>query len=164
MTFPGNSENTVGQNDETSQSDEDFVRWHDVECGSYTEDFPVWQQLAKNEHDPILDIGAGTGRVSLLLAKEGHKVTALDREQAFIETLSQRAKSSDLAIKTIVADATDFTISDTKFGLIIVPMSTIALLRESTSRKSFFSCAHDHLQPGGLIALALTEEIESFDV
>ena len=54
--------------------------WHDLECGAYAEDLPLWRSLASTYGDPVLDVGAGTGRVALDLARRGHRVTALDRE------------------------------------------------------------------------------------
>jgi SAM-dependent methyltransferase len=54
------------------------VIWHDVECGAYAEDLFLWRSLAAEHGDPVLDVGAGTGRVALDLARHGHRVTALD--------------------------------------------------------------------------------------
>ena len=45
------------------------VIWHDLECGAYAEDLALWRSLAAERGDPVLDIGAGTGRVSLDLAQ-----------------------------------------------------------------------------------------------
>ena len=53
-----------------------MVIWHDVECGAYEADLPLWRELASGR---VLDVGAGTGRVALDLARAGHPVTALDR-------------------------------------------------------------------------------------
>ncbi len=59
-------------------SAESDIVWHDVECGSYYVDLPFWRELAAAEAGPILDVGAGTGRVALDLAAHGHEVVALD--------------------------------------------------------------------------------------
>ena len=60
------------------------VIWHDLECGAYTEDLPVWRALAARHGGPVLDVGAGTGRVTLDLARAGHAVTALDTDPALL--------------------------------------------------------------------------------
>ena len=54
--------------------------WHDIECGAYTADLPLWEELAAG--GTVLDVGAGTGRVALRLARAGCAVTALDRDPA----------------------------------------------------------------------------------
>ena len=35
------------------------VLWHDLECGSYAEDLPLWHELAGTAPGPVLDVGAG---------------------------------------------------------------------------------------------------------
>ena len=43
--------------------------WHDLECGGYDVDLPLWRELARRARPgPVLDVGAGTGRVALDLA------------------------------------------------------------------------------------------------
>jgi SAM-dependent methyltransferase len=132
------------------------VVWHDVECGRYRVDLPVWHDLARQERGPVLDVGAGTGRVALELARAGHDVTALDREPALLDALAARA--GDVRIATVVADACDFAL-DRRFGLVIVPMQTVQLLRD---RPAFLAAAHRHLLPGGLLAVAIAAGLEDF--
>ena len=51
------------------------VVWHDLECSGYDEDLPLWHALAAETGGPVLDVGAGTGRVSLELADAGVPVS-----------------------------------------------------------------------------------------
>ena len=48
------------------------VAWHEVENGSYDADLFLWRQLADTANGPVLDLGAGTGRVAADLAARGH--------------------------------------------------------------------------------------------
>ena len=136
------------------------VIWHDVECSRYVADLPVWRELARVEAGPVLDVGAGTGRVTLDLARHGHRVVALDREPAFLATLRERA--GDLPVETVVADASGFDLGGRRFGLVIAPMQTIQLLGD-VGRAGFLRSARAHLVPGGLLACAMTGEMEAFD-
>jgi len=133
--------------------------WHDVECGSYTADLWLWRELADAEAGPVLDVGAGTGRVALDLAAAGHEVWALDREAELLDALSERGAARGLRVATVVADAQAFSL-DRRFGLIIVPMQTVQLLPD---RGGLLAAAREHLAPGGLLALAITGELEAFD-
>ena len=54
---------------------DEAVIWHDVECGAYAADLPLWRELAAGRSGPVLEIGCGTGRVALDLARDGHAVT-----------------------------------------------------------------------------------------
>jgi SAM-dependent methyltransferase len=144
------------------------VIWHDVECGSYVEDLPLWRSLAASHGDPVLDVGAGTGRVALDLASAGYRVTALDRDADLLAALNRRlADNSRIAgdiCQTVTADARDFDLGEARFPLVIVPMQTIQLLGGSQGRTAFLRCAHRHLTPGGVLAAAIAEVLELYEV
>jgi len=137
------------------------VIWHDLECGTYTEDVELWRELAREHDEPILDVGAGTGRIALDLARRGHRVTAVDLDLTLLEELSRRA--SGLALRTIRADARALDL-DQRFGLCIVPMQTIQLLGGPAGRQVFLAAALRHLVQGGVLAIALSVELETFEV
>ena len=134
--------------------------WHDLECGGYREDLPWWRSLAAATGGPVLDIGAGTGRVTLDLAAQGLAVVALDTEAALLAALAHRARG--MAVQTVVADARRFALRR-RFALIVLPMQTLQLLGGSRGRAAFLRCAHTHLSPGGLVAAAVADAMDCFD-
>jgi SAM-dependent methyltransferase len=136
------------------------VIWHDLECGAYEADTMLWRELAERHGDPVLDVGAGTGRVALDLAQRGHRVTALDSDPELIAELDRRA--AGLPVSTIVADARRFEL-DERFPLIILPMQTIQLLGGEPGRHEFLACARGALAPGGAVAIAITDKLELYN-
>jgi SAM-dependent methyltransferase len=136
------------------------IIWHDIECGGYTEDLRLWRALAAQHDGPVLDIGAGTGRVTLDLARAGHDVTALDVDGELLAELLRRADG--LALRTIVADARSFAL-DRRFALCIVPMQTIQLLGGAQGRAAFLRGAREHLLPDGVLAIAIADRLDLFD-
>ena len=140
----------------------DAVRWHDLECGSYDVDLGLWRELAAEAAGPVLDVGAGTGRVALDLARRGVDVTALDADAALLEELRGRACAQGLAVATHAADARELAVAGT-FAAILVPMQTIQLLGGPEGRRAFLSRARGRLHPGGLLAAALADALESYD-
>jgi SAM-dependent methyltransferase len=136
------------------------VLWHDLECGGYREDLPLWRTLAGVTGGPVLDVGAGTGRVALDLAARDIPVVALDADAALLQALEHRA--AGLPIETVVADARTFALGR-RFPLVLVPMQTLQLLGGSAGRAAFLRCALDHLAPGGLLAAALADALDCFD-
>jgi SAM-dependent methyltransferase len=137
------------------------VVWHELECGCYRADLPLWRKLVAAAAGPILDIGAGSGRVALDLARSGHDLTALDLSPVLLEGLRRRVVQE--RVETVCADARSFTLSRQDYGLCIVPMQTVQLLGGSSGRLAFLRCAAAHLRPGGLLACAIVSELEPFD-
>jgi SAM-dependent methyltransferase len=137
------------------------VVWHDVECGAYGEDLPLWRELATAAGGPVLDVGAGTGRVTLHLAGRGHPVIALDRSGALLAALRDRA--AGLPVETVEADARDFDLRGRRVPLVLVPMQTVQLLDGPEGRGRFLRRARAALEPGGLVAIAIADALETFD-
>jgi SAM-dependent methyltransferase len=137
------------------------VVWHDLECGSYRADLPLWRDLAARNPGPILDVGAGAGRVALELAQAGHEVTALDRDPVLLDALGARA--AGMAVHTVRADARSFELEQRDFALCLVPMQTIHLLDGAGERGAFLTRARAHLRPSGLLACAILADFELFD-
>ena len=137
------------------------VIWHDLECGAYVTDLPLWRELAEQCGGPVLDVGAGTGRVSLDLAQRGHEVVAVDVDAELLAALRERA--GDLPVETVTADARDLDLGDRRFALVIVPMQTFQLFGGPDGRAAFLRAAQRHLAPGGLLAAALADPLDGVE-
>jgi SAM-dependent methyltransferase len=139
------------------------VVWHDLECGSYRADLPLWRELARaHPQGTVLDVGAGSGRVALELARSGRRVIALDRDAQLLAALHERA--AGLSLTTVCADARDFQLAhEQPIALCLAAMQTVQLLGDREQRLAFLRCVRAQLRPGGLLACALVVDIEPFD-
>jgi SAM-dependent methyltransferase len=140
----------------------EHVIWHDVECSRYDADIALWRELADAAGGPILDVGAGTGRVTLDLARRGHEVVALDYDAALLAVLAQRAAAAGLSIETVVGDAGRFDLGRSDFAIVMAPMQTVQLLGRE-GRLGFLRSARAHVTASGLVAIALADTLETFD-
>jgi SAM-dependent methyltransferase len=146
---------------ERSLTRPDAAAWHDVECAGYAADLPTWRELAGRRGDGrVLDLGCGTGRVALDLASRGHEVTGVDADAHLVHALEGRARERELPVHGVVADARSFDLSK-RFPLAIAPMQVVQLLGGPQGRKAMLACAMAHLEPGGVLAVALADPFDS---
>jgi SAM-dependent methyltransferase len=144
------------------------VVWHDLECGAYTADLPLWRELAAAcagaPSRAVLDVGAGSGRVALDLAGRGACVTALDLDAELLRALRERAAAAHIeTVETVRADARTFALARQDYAVCVAPMQTIQLLGGASARIAFLRRARMHLAPGGVLACAIVTDVEPFD-
>jgi SAM-dependent methyltransferase len=132
------------------------VIWHDAENCAYSADLPLWEELAQASGGPVLDLGCGTGRVALHLARRGHATVGLDLDPELIAALAERADG--LPLRPVVGDARSFEL-DAGIALALAPMQLAQLLPDSAARVECLSCIAAHLLPGGRAALAIVEAL-----
>jgi SAM-dependent methyltransferase len=137
---------------------DETVIWHDVECGGYAADLPLWRELAAGHAEPVLELGCGTGRVALDLASRGHSVTAIDNDAALVNAVRERARERGLEVAAEVADARRLELEAT-FGLIAAPMQMLQLVTGAGERAHVLRAARARLAPGGAVALAVVEGV-----
>lgn len=128
-------------------------------------DVEFYANLAVAARGPVLELGAGTGRISLALARQGVQVTALDADRGMLARLNEKRNALDEAIRARVsiveADMRSFRLAQ-RFALVIAPFR--AFLHNLTTQDQL-QCAKrvfDHLVPAGTFALNVFHPSLSF--
>jgi SAM-dependent methyltransferase len=114
-------------------------------------DLSFYFEYAKRCGSPILDIAAGTGRVTFALAKQGYEVVALEQSQSMLSAAKKRLLNSPPSVidrVTLVAGSMiEFELSKT-FPLIILPTSFAHALT-TENQLSILKCVYSHLRDDG---------------
>jgi SAM-dependent methyltransferase len=123
--------------------EEEFTKGTLGEC-----DF-IEAETGKNRNISILDIGCGTGRHSIELARRGYRVTGLDLSESMLAVARSRAKTEKLDVHFIQADARSFSFP-AEFGLaIMLCEGAFPLMETDAMNFKILQNAAVSLKPGG---------------
>jgi SAM-dependent methyltransferase len=118
---------------------------------SHDYDLPFWLSLADREAGPVVEWGAGTGRISAPLAAAGHDLTAVELSTQMIE----RGREKDRTIEWVPKDMRIANLGRC-YGLAVCAFNSFLCLRNVDDALSFLGNAREHLAPGGLIGVEVS--------
>ena len=120
-------------------------------------DLPFYLEFAQKTGSPILDLAAGTGRVSFALARAGFEVVALEQSLSMMSEARKKLENLTAEIKNrltlVEGSMRDFSLNK-KFPLILVPNSFSHLLT-TADQISTIRCVKEHLTDNGIFILDL---------
>ena len=128
-------------------------------AGSSVEgDVEFFRAAARRTGGPILDVGCGTGRVSIPLAVDGWELVGLDRSVPML-ALAERRRAIEppevaARLTFVEGDLTDFDLGRT-FALIVVPSRVFQFLLTPDAQRSGLAALRRHLAPTGELVLDL---------
>lgn len=108
--------------------------------------------LARSADGPILDVAAGSGRLTIPLVRAGLHVTAIDLSDDMLAHL-RRALPEGMPVECTVADMRDFAL-DRRFALVVVGATSITLL-DREGRMGLYRSVRRHLADDGVFAFTL---------
>jgi SAM-dependent methyltransferase len=110
-----------------------------------------YRDVARQAAGPVLELGCGTGRLTVPLARDGHPLVGLDASPAMLDAARAKARAAKLAIEFVLGDMRNFNLCG-RFGLIIVSCNSLAHLLENDALRACFRCIARHLAPNGRLA------------
>ena len=129
--------------------------YYDLFHDDHGGDLFFYRGLAADCGGPVLELGAGTGRVVMPIARAGIEVVALDSSAGMLEVLRRRLSDEPPAVRELVScvvgDMAAFHL-DRRFPLIQIPYRAFLHNRTPQAQLSCLLCCMEHLEPGGLLA------------
>jgi ubiquinone/menaquinone biosynthesis C-methylase UbiE len=106
------------------------------------------------EPGPLVDLGSGTGRLSLHFARKGFPVTAVDLSGPMLHRLAEAAHAEGLGVRPIRANLCALgCLPDRSFAYSLSMFSTLGMIRGAPARARALAEAFRVLRPGGRLAL-----------
>lgn len=118
------------------------------------EDIPFYVDLAREAAragQAVLELGCGTGRVTLPIAQAGVEIVGLDNAAPMLDVARRKAGGAENP-EWVQGDMSDFQL-DRQFGLVIIPYRSFLLLLTVEEQKACLKRIREHLVPGGRLAL-----------
>lgn len=132
-----------------------FAEFYDILHEGQNE-YIAYTKLAEKYGKRILELGSGTGRITIPLAKEGIQVTGLEYNEDMLfmckEKLEKEENSVKEKVKLIQGDAKKFKIDD-KFNIIIAPCNFINHLFSFEELEQVVECVNSHLAKDGVFII-----------
>jgi SAM-dependent methyltransferase len=132
-----------------------FSQFYDLEYAEFEDDLPLYLELAGRTGSPVLDVGAGTGRVAVALARAGFRVTGIDESPAMLACArAKMTEDTNLArrIECAQVPMADFD-GGGRYRLAIVALNAFRHLLTTEAQLAALYSLRRALSPGGLCVI-----------
>ena len=124
--------------------------------GSLQGDIEWYCQKAIASRGPVLELGAGTGRIVIPVAETGIHVTAVDLDLRMTERLRRKVAALPQNLQSRIAihqaDMRSFVLPD-RYALVMIPFRAFLHNLTWDDQLAALERAYEHLKPGGELAL-----------
>lgn len=135
---------------------ENYAETYDKECftqGTLGEVDFIEQEINFDKTKRILDIGCGTGRHAIELAKRGYSVTGIDLSRAQLNRAGEKAKKADVTIDFLRADARHLEFCNEFDLVIMICEGAFPLMETDEMNFKILENARKALKPKGKLIL-----------
>ena len=121
--------------------------------GVHSDDIPFYIEIAEDMGAKnILELGCGTGRVSIPIAEAGFSIYGIDLSEEMLKVFANKLHNLDQAVQakitSIHGDMADFNLN-MQFDLIIIPFRAFQSLTAEEQQIGCLRCVYDHLTEKG---------------
>jgi ubiquinone/menaquinone biosynthesis C-methylase UbiE len=121
-------------------------------------DVAFWQRLAGGVRGRVLELGCGTGRIAVPLARAGVRLVGIDRSEKMLARAAARAvKRRRLSL--IRGDIRSLPFADARFPLVIAAYGILQSLLTERDLRATLASVHRVLRPGGVLGIDLVPDV-----
>jgi SAM-dependent methyltransferase len=133
-----------------------YARFYDLDCADLDDDVPMILQFALRCGSPIVELGCGTGRLLLPLARAGYRVTGVDISAAMLSLARNKLLAQDLEarITLVQQDIRELALGE-RFSLAFLTLNSFMHLSTTEEQLAVLGRIRQHLVRGGLLLLDL---------
>jgi ubiquinone/menaquinone biosynthesis C-methylase UbiE len=127
-------------------------------------DVPFWRRVAAGAGGPVLELGCGTGRVSLPLARGGVSLVGIDRSAPMLERAHRRIlKSSNpqihKSLRLVRGDIRALPFEDETFPMVLAPYGILQSLIRPRDLTATLTSVARVVAPGGTFGIDLVPDV-----
>jgi len=140
------------------------ARFYDSENADKTDDLAMYSRLAAKYQGEILDIGCGTGRVLLHLARAGFRVHGIDNNRAMLNRLDAKLEQLPQLlhlVNCVHGDVLEYQ-WDRKFGLILLTYNALMHFHKQAAQLALLTSLRACLAEGGHLVIDLPNAALAF--
>lgn len=130
---------------------------YDLEYADYKEDVNFYVERARSTRGLLLELGCGTGRLTLPMARAGATVVGLDRAPAMVAELSRRLEGESpevrARVQVRVADYREPLPDSESYQLVVWPFNALHHCENLDQVTSLLRNVHARCEPNARLAL-----------
>jgi SAM-dependent methyltransferase len=133
-------------------------------------DVPFWRTVARRSRGPVLELGCGTGRISLPLARAGVRIVGIDRSAPMLERAARRLaamrKREDgrkkSRLRLVRGDIRSLPFEPGSFTTVLAPYGILQSLIRDRDLTATLAAVADVLAPGGRFGIDLVPDVPNW--
>lgn len=147
---------------------DDYAPFYDWENARTLQrrDVAFWQRLAAGQDGPVLELGCGTGRIAVPVARAGARIVGIDRSEEMLARARKRIMRARLGgrLALVRGDIRDLPFTArTKFSAVLAAYGILqSLTRERDLMRTLTSVARV-LRRGGVFAIDVVPDLPKWD-
>ena len=119
------------------------------------DDIGLWLSFAGRTDRPVLELGCGTGRIAVELAKAGHGVVGLDPSREMLARARARSDEVGVDIEWLEGTLTDVALEPGRFGFVLVPADVFLYCQTGEEQLAWLKALASAMHFNGRLALDL---------